>query len=108
MKLMEPTMNYDKQIQAFRQEFLLSGGSMDGCGSLRSFEHTGDWMDQLEAYKKPETTPPGHVPMTQYIYVRESDDKIVGVIQIRHYLNDYLEKIEKYSKPFSVSERAVR
>lgn len=92
MKLMEPTMNYDKQIQAFRQEFLLSGESMDGCGSLRRFEHTRDWMDQLEAYKKPETTPPGHVPMTQYIYVRESDDKIVGVIQIRHYLNDYLEK----------------
>ncbi len=30
--------------------------------------------------------------MTQYIYVRESDNKIVGVIQIRHYFNDFLEK----------------
>lgn len=30
--------------------------------------------------------------MTQYICVREEDNKIVGVIQIRHYLNDFLGK----------------
>ncbi len=35
MKLIEPTMEYDRQIQAYRQEFLDFGGSMDGCGSLR-------------------------------------------------------------------------
>ena len=32
------------------------------------------------------------VPMNQYIYVRESDDKIVGVIQIRRRFNEFLEK----------------
>ena len=26
------------------------------------------------------------------IFVREEDDKIVGMLQIRHYFNDYLEK----------------
>ncbi len=31
MKLIEPTMEYDKQIQAYRQEFLTFEGSMDGC-----------------------------------------------------------------------------
>ena len=57
MKLIAPSMEYDKQIQAYRSEFL-----------------------------------PDLVPMTQYIYVRETDNKIVGVIQIRHYFNEYLEK----------------
>ena len=92
MKLIAPSMEYDKQIQAYRNEFLAYGGSMDGCGSLRRFDRTQDWLDQVEALKRAETTPPDLVPMTQYIYVRETDNKIVGVIQIRHYFNEYLEK----------------
>lgn len=92
MKLIEPSMAYDKQIQAYRREFLTYGGSMDGCGSLRRFDNTQDWLDQVEALKRPETTPPNLVPMTQYLFVREDDDKVVGVIQIRHYFNEFLEK----------------
>ena len=92
MKLVEPSMAYDKQIQAYRQEFLAYGSSMDGCGPLRRFERTQDWLEQVEAFKRPETTPPDRVPATLYLYVRESDDKIVGMIQIRHYFNEYLER----------------
>ncbi len=92
MKLVSPSMDYDMQIQAYRQEFLTAGGSMDGCGSLRRFERTQDWLDQVEALKKTETTPPDLVPSTQYLYVRESDNKVVGVIQIRHYFNEFLKK----------------
>ena len=58
MKLIEPTMAYDRQIQAYRREFLEYGGSMDGCGSLRRFDRTQDWLDQIEAFRRPETTPP--------------------------------------------------
>ena len=92
MKLIEPTMEYDSQIQAYRREFLETEGSMDGCGSLRRFETTREWLDQVEALRRPETTPPQLVPSTQYIYVRESDSKVVGVIQIRHCFNEFLEK----------------
>ena len=92
MILIEPTMEYDKQIQAYRQEFLDLGGSMDGCGPLRRFAKTQEWLDQVEALKRPETTPPQMVPSTLYIYVRESDRKVVGMIQIRHYFNEFLEK----------------
>lgn len=80
MKLIEPSMEYDRQIQAFRQEFLESGDSMDGSGSLRKYASTQEWLDQLE----PDTT--------QYIAVREEDGKVVGVIQIRHRFNEFLEK----------------
>ena len=80
MKLIEPTMEYDQQIQAFRKEYLEDGGSMDGSSSLRKFDQTQDWLDQIEAFT------------TQYIYVREEDDTVVGVIQIRHCFNEFLEK----------------
>ena len=92
MKLIAPSIEYDVQIQAYRNEFLVYGGSMDGCGSLRRFDRTQDWLDQVKSLMHAETTPPDLVPMTQYIYVRESDNKIVGVIQIRHYFNEFLEK----------------
>ena len=90
MKLIEPTMEYEKQIREYRRDFLEVGGSMDGCGSLRRFETAREWLDQVETFKNPETVPEGFVVSTQFIYVREEDEKIVGMIQIRHYLNDYL------------------
>lgn len=92
MILTEPSMEYDDQIQAFRREFLEMEGSMDGCGPLRRFERTQDWLDFVESLKRPETVPPRLVPMTQFLYVREDNKKVVGVIQIRHSFNDFLEK----------------
>ncbi len=92
MKLIEPTMEYDRQIQAYRSEFLHPGLSMDGGGSLIRFDSTRDWLDHVEQKKRPETLPPDRVPSTQYIFVRETDGKVVGVIQIRHFLNDLLAK----------------
>ena len=92
LKLVEPTMEYDQQIQAYRREFLHPGMSMDGGGSLIHFETTKEWLAQLEQYSHEETVPPDKVPASQYILIREEDNKMVGVIQIRHYLNEYLHK----------------
>ena len=90
LKLIEPTMEYSCEIQNFRQEFLDCGDSLDGCGSLERFERCEDWLEQVERCKKWETVPKNWVPATQFICVRESDGKVVGVIQVRHELSDYL------------------
>jgi len=90
--LRKPELKYAEQIKAYRQEFLDFGGSMDGCGALRKMENSIDWLAEAERYSHRETIPPGRVQSTQFIYVRESDGKIVGMIQVRHYLNDSLEK----------------
>lgn len=39
-----------------------------------------------------ETVPDNWVIATQFMYVREADQRIVGMIQVRHYFNDFLEK----------------
>ena len=80
MKLTVPTMEYEEQIMAFRREFLESGDSMDGGARLRKCESVQEWLDQLE----PDTS--------QFLYVREEDGKVVGILQIRHRFNAYLEK----------------
>ena len=92
MMLKEPTLEYGEQIRAYRQEFVDSGDSMDGTGGLIKFDDPQEWIDFLAKHKNPETLPEGRVPATQLIFVREEDQKIVGMIDIRHYLSEYLEK----------------
>ena len=92
MKLIEPTIEYSRQIQEYRQEFLDCNDSMDGTGGLKRMEDPEKWIEHCQMSKDPDHVPQGRVPATQYIFVREEDDKIVGMLQIRHYLNDYLEK----------------
>ena len=92
MKLAEPSMEYDAQIQAYRKEFLEYGGSMDGTNSLRQYEKTQDWLDHLEIRRTPELLPPGRTLSRQYLYIREEDEKIVGMISLRPQFNEYLEK----------------
>ena len=89
MKLIEPTIEFDKEIMRYRKEFMKDGSSMDGCGMLRYYEKTADWLAAVEACKHPETVPEGQVPATLYLAVREEDRRIVGMLQFRHTLNEY-------------------
>ena len=92
MKFIEPAAEYEQQISAYRKEFLERGDSMDGTGALRRMEDPKQWLEHCRLCKNPDTVPDGLVPATQYIFVRESDDKIVGMLQIRHYFNAFLEQ----------------
>ena len=92
MLLTEPTEEYAEQIRIYRQAFLDSGDSMDGTAGLRTTEDPLAWVRHCQLCRDAATVPDGLVPATQYIYVRESDRKIVGMLQLRHYLNGYLEK----------------
>ena len=38
------------------------------------------------------TFPSGRVVATQFLAVRQSDGRLVGMIQVRHYFNEYLKK----------------
>ena len=92
MKLIEPAIEYERGIRAYREAFLACGDSMDGTGGLEKFDDPREWIAFLGRHKDPRTVPPGRVPSTQYMLVREEDRKIVGMIDIRHYLNDFLAK----------------
>lgn len=87
-----PTDEYVEEICAYRQEFLDAGDSMDGAGPLRRFSDPEEWLREIKKYMYPETVPEGEVQTTQFICVRKSDNKIVGMLQVRHYFNDYLER----------------
>lgn len=92
IKLVIPSEEYLEQVWAYRQECLDVGSSMDGCGPLRRAESASGWLEDVRSYTDPATLPEGMVLATQFLAVRKSDDKVVAMIQIRHYFNEYLEK----------------
>lgn len=92
MLLIEPTLEYAKEVEAYRQEFLDIEGSMDGCGSLRRCATGAEWIEKSIQGKDPKCVPEGRVPATQFVYVREEDNRVVGMLQLRHCFNEYLEK----------------
>ena len=90
LKLVLPSPELESEFLSYRQEFLDAGDSMDGCGPMRRISDIEEYIRESELYRNPETLPEGKVTATQFFCVRESDGKVVGMIQVRHYLNDYL------------------
>lgn len=90
LKLILPTMEYAGQIMDYKAEMFAADSSMDGCGPLRRCETAEEWMAVITSYTNPATLPEGMVLATQFLTVRESDNKLVGMLQVRHTLNDYL------------------
>ena len=90
--LIRPTSEYASQIAEYRQEFLDEGGSMDGCGPLRRIEDPHEYLKLCKDYESEEDVPAHLVQATQFIFVRKSDNRLVGMLQARHKFNDYLEK----------------
>ena len=91
IQLIPPTEGNLDQVRDYRRECLDAGSSMDGCGPMR-FEDPKEWLDHVIRYTNPATLPEGRVVATQFLAVRQSDGRLVGMIQVRHYFNEYLEK----------------
>ncbi len=90
--LVRPTEAHLEEVSAYRAAFLAAGDSMDGTGPLRRCENAAEWLRQIRCYEDPATVPEGLVQATQFLCLRESDGRVLGMIQVRHELNDYLAK----------------
>ena len=90
LTLIRPSSEYASQIMEYRQEFLDAGDSMDGCGPLRRIEDPYEYIKTCTEYEDPRTVPSHLVPATQFLFVRKSDNRLVGMLQVRHRFNDYL------------------
>ena len=92
LRLLRPDADNIGQYGDYRREFLENGDSMDGTGPMRRCERADEWLARVRSYESPDTLPEGLVIATQYMLVRESDGRLLGMLQLRHTLNDYLAK----------------
>lgn len=87
IKLVKPTVEYAEDIMTYREDFLQSGDSMAGCGSLRDQNTVEDWLHEIDLLENEETCPEGKVCSSTYLAVRVDDNRIVGIIDFRHHID---------------------
>ena len=80
-------------VLEFRDELLKFGGELNGEGGIAreniSYE---EWLEKLKTYSNPETVPEGKVRGDQFLTIRKSDNRVVGMVNVRYSLNDFLSK----------------
>lgn len=92
LELVEPVRKKKLEIWAYREEFLLNGESIPGTSGLENAQSFEEWILKLKNNSCDETLLTSLVPSTTYLVIRKSDEKIVGMLDIRHRLNNSLLK----------------
>ncbi len=88
--LTTPSLAYAAQLLSYKQETLAIEPHINGVGGLDSFEDIALWLEFLHQKADETTCPPGFVPDSSWLCIRQSDNRLVGMINIRHRLNDWL------------------
>lgn len=88
--LVLPVPEYKDKIMDYKREFIENGDSMDGTANLRNAETFEEWYGAFCDNLREETVRDGLVPATTYLAISTDDGHLIGMIDIRHRLNDYL------------------
>lgn len=92
-----PAMEHKERAEDYIREFIEVGSRINGVGGLHHFlkaEGYEAWPKKLLAdldianWKREE----GEVPAYTYFYVREEDGKIIGMVNLRLCLDDFLDR----------------
>ena len=87
-----PSMEYMEQGIEYIEEHINAGSNINGSGGLhRYLDNYQGWLEKLEQDRKciPNEQ---RVPAETYYLVREEDNKIIGMINIRLVLNERLQQ----------------
>jgi len=93
MKFIFPCKAYEQKAIEYVKEFHDHESEPYGCGGLERYlknETYSAWLEKVIHDMDVANMPEGRVPALTYFYVCEAEDKIVGMINIRLALNDFL------------------
>lgn len=91
-KFVVPTIEWKQKAIDFINEFYKYNSNINGTGGLQRYlDNYEGWLEKLEEdYNRQPSEE--KVPARTYFFVRESDNKIIGMINIRLALNECLKK----------------
>lgn len=85
--LVEPNETHRVACMEYRQEFIdFDETGINGSSVLIHYASYNEWL------KKVMSKINADVPATTYFLIRQSDNKIIGMIQLRQYLNEFFKK----------------
>jgi predicted acetyltransferase len=89
--LVSPSEAHEQAAREYLQEHIANREShLHGSSLFENYPSYSDWLAHLKTNSDPKTVPSGWVVSSTFFGVRESDSRIIGMIDIRHELNDFL------------------
>ncbi len=80
-----------EEVEAFKSEMIAANSSMDGTGGLQGMNDINEWYQKLLRYSNADVCPKDKSPSTQYLIM--DNEKLVGMLDIRHNLNHPMLKL---------------
>lgn len=90
IKLVRPSKEYEMQILDYKNEYIQSGDQFHGTAGLDKFLDLDEWLSRIEKNSKEETVREGWVPSSTFLAIRDRDNKMIGMIDVRHRLTESL------------------
>ncbi len=87
LKLVRPAREHIGQLREFQREIREAGDedAFAGCSGLECYEDIGEWLQYV--YRQEEGAEQGKVPSHVYLAIRQSDGRMVGIIDLRHHID---------------------
>ena len=94
VRLVSPAPEQEEEARAYVDAFRALGvAHIEGGGAITEFECYADWLAFNERNKSWGTVRAGWVPGETFFGVRESDGRIVGMVNLRYALSDFLLRV---------------
>ena len=105
LKLVRPSKEHELQALDFKQEFLDNNEhTINGSELLDQMDDYDQWLRSVTDNTSPETVNPDWV-VTDTFFVLDENEEIVGIIDLRHTLNDFLKDFGNSGYSVRPSER---
>ena len=105
IKLKRPIKEYETEALAFKQEFSENGeNTINGSELLDRMDSYDEWLKSVTDNNSAETVNPSWV-VTDTYFAFDENDRIVGIIDFRHELNDFLKDFGNSGYSVRPSER---
>ena len=103
--LRRPVKEYEEEAKAFKQEFIDNGEiTINGSELLDQIDSYDEWLKSVTDNISSDTVNPSWV-VTDTYFAFDENDRIVGIIDLRHELNDFLKDFGNSGYSVRPSER---
>lgn len=104
--LVRPTLELKEKALAYRKEHFQHGEEIIyGSELFDQTESYEEWLSSVTLNTNPKTVSENWVVTDTFFAIRKSDDKIIGIIDLRHTLNEFLKDLGNCGYSVRPSER---
>lgn len=104
--LVRPALELKEEALAYRSEHFQSGESIIyGSELFDKTESYEEWLNSVTRNTDPKTVNENWVVTDTFFAIRQSDNKIIGIIDLRHTLNEFLRDLGNCGYSVRPSER---